>query len=655
MNVLAAVSTAALAGAVISTAIALGSAIWRCLTDDWELAKGPYLAGSASLGLGVLSLTGTAMASLDVLEASVTGIGTAVLLPFVWRDLSCWVRTFCTMSRQWLDTHSPWERLPVAVIAVALLLYTFEAVSPPTAADTLAYHYAYPKLVASEAGLVYVPDVATNGPLYSHMLYALGMALADVRLAGVISWIQLAVACLAIVALAGALLGSRHAGLWVGSIFITLPMVADIGVAGHVDIPLMLYSLMGVWMMLEWARADRYLTAVLAGLFLGFAAGIKYYGLFTLAIVPVLTMLSIVVWRRIPVRRIVLATGLILMVAVCVACPWWLRNYANTGNPLYPAFYSLFGGTDWSASLDAAFSAFTERHKRALPVTPWMLLTLPWIVTMNGSVLGAARNGYGLVPFLMIPTVGLAMWHNQRFREIGIFVIVYAGLFASLWLALAFHRSRHLLPVVPWLLILGVGGVQGAWKWERLRPFIVWPLAVGVVFQLSVTVVHGAQFIPVALGIESSEDFTRRKTWYHDDVVWLNHTLQPGERLLHFNRLLNYPLNVDYFFASVYFQGFLDWSRTRNVRGLSAELTALGITHLYIDERRYPPSRLEAIPDPVIRNAMTVIRDLTTECGEEVYRSRRTTAESRTLGIGTRQLESVVYRLHLGNCQEGER
>src|SRR6185295_13803103 len=40
---------------------------------------------------------------------------------------------------------------------------------------------------------------------------------------------------------------------------------------------------------------------------------------------------------------------LVGVIAMAIACPWYIKNVVNTGNPVYPFFYSKLGGKNFSA------------------------------------------------------------------------------------------------------------------------------------------------------------------------------------------------------------------------------------------------------------------------------------------------------------------
>src|SRR5207244_7201280 len=85
-----------------------------------------------------------------------------------------------------------------------------------------------------------------------------------------------------------------------------------------------------------------------AALMAGLAAGSKLLGLLVPALLGA-ALLAVLAWRAEPGRRLVragLAFGLIVLVA---ASPWYVRNAVETGNPIYPFGYSVFGGRAWAS------------------------------------------------------------------------------------------------------------------------------------------------------------------------------------------------------------------------------------------------------------------------------------------------------------------
>lgn len=64
--------------------------------------------------------------------------------------------------------------------------------------------------------------------------------------------------------------------------------------------------------------------------------------------------------RRLPRRgasELLRVGGLFALGAALAVGPWLLKNWQETGNPVYPLLYSVFGGVDWDSRLDARWRA----------------------------------------------------------------------------------------------------------------------------------------------------------------------------------------------------------------------------------------------------------------------------------------------------------
>ncbi len=94
------------------------------------------------------------------------------------------------------------------------------------------------------------------------------------------------------------------------------------------------------------------------GLLAGSAMACKYTGLVSV-VVPSFVLLVVAFWQNPnePSRRL-LHAGAVFAVGVAIMIgPWLLRNLCDTGNPVYPLGYSVFGGIDWNAELNERWRA----------------------------------------------------------------------------------------------------------------------------------------------------------------------------------------------------------------------------------------------------------------------------------------------------------
>src|SRR5205807_2184962 len=74
-------------------------------------------------------------------------------------------------------------------------------------------------------------------------------------------------------------------------------------------------------------------------------------------------LLAVLAWRAEPRRRLAgagLAFGLVVLVA---AGPWYMRNAVETGNPIYPFGYSVFGGRYWSSAASEYLADYYRQYQ----------------------------------------------------------------------------------------------------------------------------------------------------------------------------------------------------------------------------------------------------------------------------------------------------
>ena len=97
-----------------------------------------------------------------------------------------------------------------------------------------------------------------------------------------------------------------------------------------------------------------------AGFLAGSAMSAKYPGLLSV-ILPTGLFLLAACWQRTQAEGFrssrpayIFRNAAIFVVATSVAVgPWLIKNFSETGNPVYPLGYSVFGASDWNAEMDA--------------------------------------------------------------------------------------------------------------------------------------------------------------------------------------------------------------------------------------------------------------------------------------------------------------
>lgn len=258
-----------------------------------------------------------------------------------------WLPAFLAVPGWWLLVRT-WKRVsfigrPWAIpLGIALLIGVISALAPATMSewDTLAYHFAVPKLWLAAGAKIPIPFIHhSNFPFVVDSLFLLGLSLKMESLARTFSLLLPCFGALTVVGLLrrrGEVTGPRVLLLLAG-----MPVLLSQLGTGYVDLSHgFLFGLGAAYgcELLE-GRLDAK-AWVLAGLLIGGAMASKYTGIMAgVALVALLPFAARpFAWRWI-------AAG--MLCAIMLPLGWYIRNTVNTGNPVYPFLYSKLGGRGW--------------------------------------------------------------------------------------------------------------------------------------------------------------------------------------------------------------------------------------------------------------------------------------------------------------------
>jgi hypothetical protein len=224
-------------------------------------------------------------------------------------------------------------------------------------------------------------------------------------------------------------------------------------------------------------------------------------------------------WSRPRERRGLAAAACIALLVACgVAGLWYARAAWHWGNPVYPFFSEYLGEPGPEVMPDG---------KTPLGWDIASVLTAPWQVTMYPERFGGRGCQFGGLFLACLPALAVA----RRLRGLGSLLLIAAA-YGVLWYALR-QNLRFLLPVIP-LLATAV-----AWAWSELRHFPRLPryltaAACGflLVAQTAIPLVRCRQHLPVALGLESRDEYLRRSEPTYAVAQAANRLLPPDARLL---------------------------------------------------------------------------------------------------------------------------
>lgn len=546
---------------------AAGRACLRAMRVEPESAEVRF-AASGALGMGLLgyAILAVGLAGLlnrtafIVLLALLAAAGVAGRRPML-ADIRC-------MAAAWLPRSGrlDWLRLASGAVIVACLAGSLvSAFNLPDAMewDSLSYHLAAPKQYLAAGRIVFLPtDHHSNFPFLTQMLYTLGLALQGPALAKLIHWW-----CFVLLLIAVAGLGDRAARPGAGAFAAALCALTPVALweagTAYIDIAQALMTTVAFALAADYAtsRSDRIAGA--AGLFAGLALGVK-----TLSLVPAALLGGwVLVSGRRP--RAVLAYA---ACAVALGAPFYVKAWVQTGNPVYPFAYKLFGGRYWNADLAQRYSgeqtsfgldarparpgddlvaarnpvhvppAVGDRLRNLL-LGPFALVSVPRLFSNYNSPGAESHLGMGLLALL-----GAALVYRPLGRLGGSALGIAACWFVA-W-SLSMQYVRYLIPLAPLVCVAGAAALLSP---HCGRPGAMLAAAV-LALQCAFTGVVFLPRLPGAVERAASAEADRRHVQRQVNCAaseqWINANTPAGAQVVLFEETRGFGLDRRYLWGN---------------------------------------------------------------------------------------------------------
>jgi uncharacterized membrane protein YhaH (DUF805 family) len=537
----------------------------RRLLFDSALERGLVATALGTAAIGhLLFLMGLA-GFLEPLPLGVLLVGTHLFSWLAWRDM-------------WRDARQVVSRLrPARAAAMALAAGVLLApllllpLYPPVSFDSTMYHLPYAKAFAASGGVPFLASL--RFPVVPHLIEILvaGMLLfaGDVAAQSLQALATLLTAGLVFVW--GKEAFGRAAGWLAAGIYLGNPIVTYFAGTAYVDPGLSLFATAALFAIRRWRGSRLTGWLILAAVFASSAAATKYLGLFFVAGIGTVVLLTSAPRTR--GRNALRYTA----IAAAVLIPWYGRIFLHTGNPLFPYFPGLFGSSAWD---------LTRYQPRA--VSPLSVLTLPWDLVFRREVFDW-HPPVSPVYLLALPLALLAAVRDARVRRMLLVAAAYA------FFALSLPRDpRYLLPILPLVSVAAAAGFG-------VLPVLRRPLLAGAVSLLLLSPgwlyvarhIRHLGVLPVTA--EQRNEFLARRLPVYPAIQYLNRTRGRDYVLYAF-----YAENMPYF-AKGRFLG--DWFGPASFDkvlaagvtpgSLHAKLRTLGVDHLLIVEGHSPPLALD--------------------------------------------------------------
>lgn len=565
---------ASLISLLISILILVSAAGYgRAISGLWRAKSGSRLENAVvdiALGLGFISLI---FFFLGVFQLySDKRLLFAVLVPGLVCERAGLLRELIGSIRESKNIKlAPGQVLLAVLLFMIVITSLVLALAPPSMGDwdSLAYHLTMPKLYLQHGGFYYISFSShSEFPFLMEMLYLPGLALGNPVAAKLMHY-WMGILLIASVML----LVKRHfnpkAAPLAALALAGMPIVLYFATTAYVDLATALYTVLCVYLLLNYFDTDdrRYLIGCAVSA--GFAASTKMTGL---SILPLL-VIWLIADRYAAKKKIEWKRALMLICVALLTCAtWYIKTYIYTGNPVYPFFYSIFGGKDWNAELAQIYT--TSQAKFGMGHNLKSLLLLPYNLLANSWAFYDQPGLYiGPIFLVGVPVLLLLLWKRNR-KLTGL-----AGFFigqVAIWFMLT-HQSRYLIPAFAVLAVLIAAII---YQDERLR--VIRGLLYGV---FALTAIFGLwTILPSAVlsaGMDRQEYLKATLDIYPADT-WMNGHLPKDANVILFADTRGFYLNRNFVWGDYGHNIEFSW-HFNSVEDFTGFLKSKHITHAMIN------------------------------------------------------------------------
>ena len=535
----------------------------------------PYFA--FGLGFGILWLATLVVAALRLLVPAWPWL----LLGGGWVALVATLRPLPRLRlpdvTSWGITE--WFLLLVMLCSTAYSLLAW-ALVPPLAWDEVSYHLPIAQRFIQAGGHVSIPDIVhSNWPSGMEMLNALALLMGSERLPHLIVTVMSVLTALALGSFARRRL-DRRTGWLAAALYLSMPVVKYLSGVALIEGALGYFGFLAVWSGYVWLESRSWRDLILAAALGGLVASIKLTGAWIPAAIAAVSVVWLGLRHRGFQKRSVMQLIGYALISMLVVAPWYIRSALNTGNPVWPFMYELFGGREWDAVGDQLHMTWLRQPNMAPSL--WNYLSGPWHLTVSPDRFGGL--GMGLAILALAPLSALFL--NRR-RWLLAYLIAVGIVVYSLWFA-ATHQTRFLMGIVPLLALLS------AYAFYRLLE--IWPASLTALAQIAMMLylVLGLPFLNMDQrtrihdgwayigGHWSRDEFLERRVDGFPAFQFANDNLPDGATVLlgPFDTRSFY-LQRATIWASPISQRVIKWEQLSNAEQAVQAMAALGITHVF--------------------------------------------------------------------------
>jgi hypothetical protein len=473
-----------------------------------------------------------------------------------------------------------WDFLASGAFILFLIAGLPFFVSPEVSRDATEYHLLIPAIWLKLGRISYIPLlVESNYPPLAQLVY-----LVVFRLSGAIACkgihFVMATAMMILLGQISKKLNPQTSACLAPFTFITMPLVYVLAGWAWNDLFFSFFVILCIYFLIEFhidaAESKSLVNIIFAGILMGLAASTKYTFILYLPAISALVLIGILRWKW-PSKAIIL----FLIPVGLLSSLWMIKNWAFTGNPVYPFLNEIFQSPFWTATADHYLKATLNRSE--INWSWFTYILFPFMLTLKPQIIDVHT---GVLP-LMFAFLIIRKSRSETER------ILKWWLVLTILCWFVFQTIiRSLIPVLAIVFCLGAVALQELnWESTRLRRIASLLIAVAVTMNLYIAMVstyHLFDPFRYFIGLESKAQYISRMSTgqkVYDDL----NSIKDVKNVLLVS--LHNPL---YLAPRAIFSSCCDppvaealTAGTTDAPSVAEKMKRLGITHVALDKVAY--------------------------------------------------------------------
>ncbi len=417
---------------------------------------------------------------------------------------------------------------------------------PLTGYDTMAYHYALPAMYLSKGQVFCVPFMYhANWPQHMEIIFGWAMGVYNDIFANGVSYAY-TLALLAAVYAVAAKISGPGAGLLAAALMGSFYVFKVESSNGYVDIGTAFFETAAVYGAYMYYKTGDKKFIFASAACAGGAASVKILGVFSAVFLPFFIILS-GGGKKLRFKEAIIFA----LMAGLIASPWYIKSWIDTGNPVWPFAYKIFGGKYWSQELSDFRSVYYSGKGGGKDLLG--LLTLPFSMVLSKKIDGYMGNNmivfYLLLPFIIYS----AAVKKEKAKG---FFLIYTAVFTMFWYFSA-KMVRFYLPGLAVIAALTAAeavklmeGKNRVWKYAAFA-MMVFLLTYGFPRDLS-------RFILFS-GAEKRDAYLDKNLDCYKLYEKINKDSSIDGRIVLFKEVRGYYLKKDYMWGDPVNQGLISY------------------------------------------------------------------------------------------------